>query len=69
MTTTFENLVEQVRACSHEEKEELRFLLEQALVEERREEILQSYRESRDEEKRGRIKFSSKVADMKKLLR
>lgn len=65
---SFETLVEQVRTCSLEEKEELKFLLERALIEERRREIRANHRRSQDEMKRGKLKFSSSIGDLKKSL-
>ena len=52
MSPSFETLVEEVRTRSIEEKVELKFLLERALIEERR----------------GKLKFSSSIADLKKSL-
>ena len=68
MSPSFESLVEQVRTRSVEEKEELKFLLERALIEERRGEIKANHRRSQDEVKRNKLKFSSSVADLKKSL-
>jgi len=68
MSAIFETLVEQVRTCSLEEKEELKFVLERALVEERRREIRANHRRSQDEVKRGKLKFSSSVSELKKSL-
>ena len=68
MSASFEVLVEQVRTCSVEEKEELKFLLERALIEERRREIRANHRRSLDEVKRGKLKFSSSISDLKKSL-
>jgi predicted translin family RNA/ssDNA-binding protein len=65
---SFETLVEKIRTCSVEEKEELKFLLERALIEERRREIRSNHRRSLDEAKRGKLKFSSSVSDLKKSL-
>ncbi len=66
MSPSFETLVEQVRTRSTEEKEELKFLLERALIEERRVEIRANHRRSQDEVKRGKLKFSSAINDLKK---
>jgi hypothetical protein len=68
MSATFETLVEQVRTCSSQEKEELKFVLERALIEERRGEIRANHRRSQDELKRGKLKFSSSVSELKKSL-
>ena len=68
MSPSFETLVEEVRNRSVEEKEELRFLLERALIEERRGEIQSNHRRSLDEVKRGKLKFSRSIGDLKKSL-
>ncbi len=68
MSPSFEVLVEEVRTRSLEEKVELKFLLERALIEERRDEIRANHRRSLDEAKRGKLKFSASVADLKKSL-
>ena len=68
MSTTFQSVVEQARACSTEEKEELKFLLERAIIEERRREIRVNHRRSQDEVKRGDLKFSSSISQLKKSL-
>ena len=65
---SFETLVEKVRSCSTEEKQELKFLLERALIEERRDEIHENHRRSMEELKRGKAKFSSSMAELKKSL-
>ena len=65
---SFETLVEKIRTCSVEEKEELKFLLERALIEERRRDIRANHRRSLDEVKRGKLKFSRSVNDLKKSL-
>ena len=68
MSATFATLVETVRSCSSEEKLELKSLLEHALIEERREEILANHRRSLDELKRRKPKFSSSISELKKSL-
>ena len=65
---SFEALVENVRICSTEEKEELKFLLERALIEERRDEIKENGCRSMEELKRGKLKFSSSISKLKKSL-
>ena len=65
---SFEALVENVRSCSTEEKEELKFLLERELIEERRRQIKENGRRSMEELKRGKLKFSSSISELKKSL-
>jgi hypothetical protein len=68
VSATFATLVENVRTCSTEEKLELQSVLERALIEERREEILANHRRSLDELKRHKPKFSSSFSELKKSL-
>lgn len=68
MSVTFATLVENVRSCSTEEKLELKFLLERALIEERRKEILAGHRRSIAELTSGKLKFSSSIRELKKSL-
>jgi hypothetical protein len=59
MTTTFADLVDEVRHRTPEEQEELRRILEQARIDARRAEIAQHARESMQEEKSGSLEFTS----------
>ena len=68
MSATFATLVENVRNCSTEEKLELKSVLERALIEERRDEILADHRRSMDELKRRKPKFSSSINELKRSL-
>lgn len=65
---SFATLVENVRSCSTEEKEELKFLLERDLIEKRREEIKENGRRSMEEFRRGKLKGSSSISELKKFL-
>src|SRR2546423_15711039 len=62
--TTFETLVEEVRTRSTAEKEELKFLLERDLIEQRRRQIRSNHRRSQNELKRGGVKFSTAIRDL-----
>ena len=68
MSATFATLVENVRSCSTAEKLELKSVLERALIEERRREIKANGRRSMEEFKRGKLKFSSSISELKKSL-
>lgn len=68
MSASFAVLVENVRRCSVEEKQELKSLLERFLIEERRREIKANGRRSRDELRRGRVKFSTSLAELRESL-
>jgi len=58
---TFCDVVEAIKTLSLVEKEEIQSLLEQFLREERREEIYQSYLVSKQNEKEGKLQFSSDI--------
>jgi len=58
---TFCDVVEAIKTLSLVEKEEIQSLLEQFLREERREEIYQSYLVSKQNEKEGKLHFSSDI--------
>jgi hypothetical protein len=68
VAATFDRLVDEIRSRSVEEKAELRLLLDRELIEARRGEMAVNHRSARREEKRGALKFSSKVSDPHKSL-
>lgn len=68
MSATFATLAETLRSCSTEEKLELKSVLERALIDERRREIKANGRRSMEELKRGKLKFSSSISELKKSL-
>lgn len=61
MSSNFSNLVEEVKKISSEDKEELKFLIERYLIEERRKEIYQNYKESLNELNEKKLNFSSDI--------
>jgi hypothetical protein len=68
MSANFAVLVENVRRCSADQKQELKSLLERYLIEERRREIKANGRRSRDELRRGRVKFSASLDELRESL-
>lgn len=68
MNTSFAGVVETVKRLSFDEKSELKTLLESYLIEEKRQEILESGEESRREFDDGKLKFHSSAADLMKSL-
>ena len=68
MSTTFATLVENLRSCSTEEMLELKTVLERALIDERRREIKANGRHNMEELKRGKLKFSSSIRELKRSL-
>lgn len=57
----YDNLIETVKSLSTEEKEELKFLIERYLIEERREEIYRNYQDGLKDAEEGKLEFSSDV--------
>jgi hypothetical protein len=66
MTGGFAELVEEIRDCSPEEKAELLFLLQRDLIETRRDEFAVRAAEAKQEYEEGRLKFTSKIEDLKR---
>ncbi len=64
MGTTFVDIVEEAKQLSTEEKQELRDLLDNYLVEERRQQILVNYEQSKQEQP----EFSSNLNELKEIL-
>lgn len=67
-TPDFNSIVESVYNLPLEYKEELKSLLEHNISDDRRTEIAHSYKAAQKAEKAGKLKFSSSVTDLKKML-
>lgn len=67
MVQKYSTLVEEVKRLSTEEKEELKLLIEKYLIEERREEIFNNYRESKKEIEEGSLEFSNDIKRLKEM--
>ncbi|MEJ7849566.1 MAG: hypothetical protein WKF92_15900 [Pyrinomonadaceae bacterium] len=68
MNIVFADVVEEIKQLSLGEKEELKDLLDNYLVDERREQILEHYHESQKEFADGKLKFSSDLNELKEML-
>lgn len=68
MNTNFAGVVETVKQLSFDEKQELKNLLENYLIEERRREIYENGEASKRKLERGELKFSSNTDDLMKML-
>jgi hypothetical protein len=64
----FSSIVEEVKSLPYELKQELRFLLEKYLIEERRTEIYKNYKKAQKEYKKNRLAFSDNIDDLKQML-
>lgn len=68
MSSSFAEIVEEVKALSIQEKQELHQLIERYLIEERREEIYENYIRSVTELNEGGPEFSSDTDKLKGML-
>ena len=68
MSNSFAEIVEEVKALSIQEKQELHQLIERYLIEERREEIYESYLSSLTELNDEELEFSSDTDKLKGML-
>jgi hypothetical protein len=68
MNTAFVDIVETVKQLSTDEKIELKGLLDNYLVEERRGHIQQNYEESVREDSDGNLRFSSNLTELEEML-
>ena len=68
MSSSFAELVEEIKALSIPEKQELQELIEKYLIEERREEIYQSYIRSLSELEDNQAEFTSDTNRLKEML-
>jgi len=64
----FNELIETIKSLSSEEKAEIKFLIERYLIEERRDEIYQNYKESVKELEERKIKFTSSIDKLKEMI-
>lgn len=68
MRMEFEKIVNEIKKLQLEEKEEIKTLIEKYIIEERRGEIQNNYKKSKKEAKKGKLGFSSDIAELKKLV-
>lgn len=68
MSSSFAKIVEQVKALSPQEKQDLQRLIEKYLIKERREEILESSVRSLTELNEGQLEFSNDTSTLSEML-
>lgn len=68
MIFRFNEVVEKIYGLPLEDKIELKNLLERNISEERRNEIMVNFKKSKEEHQSGKLKFSSKLEELKKML-
>ncbi len=67
-TAQFNNIVETLYQLPLEEKVELQSLLEHNIADSRRDEIADNYKKAQAEHKSGKLKCSSSISDLKKMI-
>ncbi len=65
---TFSDVVEAIKSLSTDEKQSLQLLIAQYLREERREEMLDNFKASKEEERSGKLSFSSNISELRQIL-
>jgi hypothetical protein len=66
--TSFNSIIETIYNLSLGEKLEIKSLLEHNIADERRNEIFEIYKKTQEEHKAGKLKFSSNINELKKML-
>ncbi len=65
---TFSTVVEAIKTLSTDEKQEIQFLLNHYICEDRRDEILNNFNLAQTEAQNGTLNFSSDVDELKRLI-
>ncbi|MEP6582898.1 MAG: hypothetical protein ABJA90_01475 [Ginsengibacter sp.] len=68
INTEFNSIVETIYNLPLEEKQELKNLLEHNIADSRRDEVALNYKQAQEEYKAGKLKFSSSIKELKKML-
>ncbi len=64
----YDILIENIRKLPLDDKQELKSLLEKYIIEEKRQTIHTSYKESIEDIKKGKLKFSSDIRRLKQII-
>ncbi|MCL1469900.1 hypothetical protein [Argonema antarcticum] len=64
----FNDVVEVIKGLSTDEKEEIQLLLNQYILEERRDEIYENFKLAQVEQQQGELKFSSNINELRQLI-
>ncbi len=65
---TFNDVVEVIKSLSTDEKEEIQLLLNQYIREERRDEIYNNFNLAQVEQRKGTMKFSAHINELRQLI-
>jgi hypothetical protein len=69
MNTTFNDLVDTVRNLSFSEKLEIKTVVENSIIEEKREKIHRNYLKAKKSYKENKLEFSSDIETLKKMMK
>jgi len=69
MDPNFADVVEGIKKMSQQDKEDLKFLLDKYLIEEKREGIYRNYQQAKRELHDEKLKFSSNINELKYLIK
>lgn len=64
----FHDVVEAIKSLSTDQKQEITVLLQQYIREERREEIYENLQLAQEEQKQGKLNFSSDINELRKMI-
>lgn len=68
MDMTFNSVVDILQNLTLDEKEDIKFIIEREIIEERRKQIYKDYLTSKKEYVKRKIKFSNKLDDLKRMV-
>ncbi|NVO01841.1 MAG: hypothetical protein HXX09_03995 [Bacteroidetes bacterium] len=68
MDLTFSTLIDLIKNLSVPEKEEIKFIIERNIAEENRNAIAKNYINSNKDLKKGKLKFSGNIDELRKML-
>ncbi len=68
MTFHYNDIVDKIYSLPLEDKVQLKNLLENNIADTRRTEIAANYKQSKEDYKAGKLKFSSNIQDLKNML-
>jgi hypothetical protein len=65
---SFTEITKEVQEMPFDEKIQLQYLLEQYIIEERRNEIYKTYQNAKELAAEGKLKYSSDIGELRKML-
>ncbi len=68
MSTSFNEIVEEILNLPIDEKEEIKNIIDRSLIEDARDDIYKNYKNSKKEEKNGKFSFSADLNTLKQQL-